>query len=491
VQYFAKALAVFWLSCIGKPYSKEIKQMVQVTLQAANGQYVSCAEENGNQTLIADRSAVGDWEKFTLIERGNGIVALLAVNGCYVTAVGGGGGELHSRVKVIDIWERFKLIDRGDGKIALQCHNGQYVCAEGGGGQKLVANRSAIGPWETFTLKRLEQAESSLPVELLRTDLYSPLSSATFGGSGGQPFEDSIDVIAHGPITKVVVRHADEIDSIRLFYGKSCAAGNKYGGDGGKEQEWEVPEDEQIVRVEGRAGARIDRLQFFTDKGTASPVFGGKGGKPFAFPQGGNGGFLRTISGRGGRKIDQITLQFSAPYFIKDIIFDEKAIAEIAKATTPRRLNSRTYENDSSVPQQQSYTYKYTASEKKTLTFQQSSSLKLGASFTYKKMVKDVSEKSLTLSIEGTWTRTATQAYESGTVQEDSETIPLTVPPRTRVTITTTIRQAEINVPFTYIVAWYDPKTNKILKEERLPGTYKGVQSWDVRTSTKEEPLST
>ncbi len=474
--------------------------MVQVTLQVANGQYV-CAEEGGSQSLVANRSAVGPWETFTLIERGNGVVALRAVNGCYVTAVGGGGGELHSRVKVIDIWESFKLIDRGGGKIALQCHNGHYVCAEGGGGQKLIANRNAIGPWETFTLKRLEQAGSSLPVELLRTDLYSPLSSATFGGSGGRPFEDSVDVIAHGSITKVVVRCADEVDSIRLFYGKSGAAGNKYGGDGGKEQEWEVPEDEQIVRVEGRAGERIDRLQFFTDKGTASPVFGGKGGKPFVFPQEGNGGFLRTISGRSGRKIDQITLQFGAPYFIKDIIFDEKAIAEISKETTPIRLTPRSYENGSSVPQQDTYTFKYTTSEKKTLTFQQSRSLKLGASVTIKQTskfgaveggpIESSTETSLTLSAEGTWTRTATQAYESGTVHEDTVTIPLTVPPKTRVTIMTTIRKAEIEVPFTYIVAWYNPKTGKILKEECLPGTYKGVQSWDVRNSTTEEPLST
>ncbi|MDZ8081269.1 MAG: jacalin-like lectin [Nostoc sp. DcaGUA01] len=464
--------------------------MVQVTLQAANGQYV-CAEGGGSQSLVANRNAVGDWEKFTLIERGNRVIALRAVNGCFVTAVGGGGGELHSRVKVIDIWESFKLIDRGDGKIALQCHNGQYVCAEGGGGQKLVANRNAIDLWETFTLKRLEVPATSGPVETLRTDLYYPLPGATFGGSGGQPFEDSIDVVARGPITKVVVRCADEIDSIRLFYGED-GAGNKYGGDGGKEQTWEVPKDEQIVRVEGRAGERIDQLRFFTDKGTSSPVFGDDdGGRRFVYPEGGNVGFLRTISGRAGRKIDQITLQFSAPYFIKDIIFDEQAIAAIAKETTPIRINTRTYENKSSAEQQDIYTFRYTASEKKTMTFQQSRSLKLGATVSVKKTTPPGGvESSLTLNAEGTWTRVATQAYESGKTEEDTVSIPLKIPPKTRVTIISTIRKAEITVPFTYIVAWYDEKTKAILKEERLPGTYKGVQSWDIRHSTNEEPLS-
>lgn len=52
--------------------------------------------------MVANRSAVSDWEKFTLIARGNGMVALMAVNGCHVTAINGGGGELHS-VKIIDI----------------------------------------------------------------------------------------------------------------------------------------------------------------------------------------------------------------------------------------------------------------------------------------------------------------------------------------------------------------------------------------------------
>lgn len=466
--------------------------MVQVTLQAANGQYV-CAEGGGSQSLAANKNAVGTWETFTLIERANGVIALRAINDCYVTAVGGGGGELHSRVKVIDIWEGFRLIEQGSGKVALQCHNGQYVCAEGGGGQNLIANRKAIGAWETFTLKRLEVPATLLPVDALRTDLYYPMSSETFGGNGGQPFEDSIDVVAQGSISKIVMRHADEIDSIRLYYGDNYVAGNKYGRDGGKELTWEVPKNEQIVRVEGRVQERVDQLKFITDKGSESPVFGGKGGKPFVYSAEASNGFLRTISGHAGRKIDQITLQFSAPYFIKDITFDRKIIDEIAKSTTPIRINTRTFENDTSLEQQDTYSFKYNVSEKKTLTFQQSKSLRLGASVTIKHSqgVKDVksTEASLTLTAEGIWTRISTQAYESGEVQEDSVAIPIKVPPRKKVIAISTIRRAEIAVSFTYVLAWYDKKTGVILKEERLPGTYKGVQSWDIRHQFKEESL--
>jgi hypothetical protein len=125
------------------------------------------------------------------------------------------------------------------------------------------------------------------------------------------------------------------------------------------------------------------------------------------------------------------------------------------------------------------------------MTFQQSRSLKLGASVSVKQTTPPGGvESSLTLNAEGTWTRVATQAYESGKTEEDTVSIPLKIPPKTRVTITSTIRKAEITVPFTYIVAWYDEKTKEILKEERLPGTYKGVQSWDIRHSTNEESLT-
>ncbi|HPL21951.1 MAG TPA: hypothetical protein PLY74_13315, partial [Methanothrix soehngenii] len=64
----------------------------------------------------------------------------------------GGGGAVVANRNAIGAWETFKLIDRGNGNVALQAANGQYVCAEGGGGGAVVANRNAIGAWETFKL---------------------------------------------------------------------------------------------------------------------------------------------------------------------------------------------------------------------------------------------------------------------------------------------------------------------------------------------------
>ena len=44
---------------------------------AANGMYV-CADNYGNSPLIANRSAVGQWEQYTVVDAGNGNVGLLA-----------------------------------------------------------------------------------------------------------------------------------------------------------------------------------------------------------------------------------------------------------------------------------------------------------------------------------------------------------------------------------------------------------------------------
>lgn len=457
--------------------------MVQVTLQAANGQYV-CAEGGGSQSLAANKGAVGEWEKFTLIERGNGVIALQAVNRCYVTAVGGGGGELHSRVKIIDIWESFKLIDRGNGKVALQCHNGQYICAEGGGGQKLVANRNAIGPWETFTLNRLEVASDAE-----RKDLYYSLSSKSFGGSGGTPFEDPLDVVSRGSITKVVIRCADEIDSIRLIYGQD-GYGSKYGGDGGREMTWDVPPDHQIVRVEGRAAKRLDQLQFFTDKGASSPVFGGNGGSPFVYPELPNSGFLRTISGRAGRKIDKITLQFGAPYYIKEIIYDEQALDDIRQNTKPKQIFTATLPNSTSLQQQMTYAYKDSKSNRRTLTFQQSLGLKLGASLSVKSPLGEVAgEASATFTAEVSVSATFTQQYENTKTEEVSWSVPVQVPPKKKIVATSVIREAKVSIPFTYVVAWYERTKSNIKKEVRLPGVYEGVHLWDLQHNYVESDL--
>lgn len=55
-------------------------------LARADGMYVT-AENRGAQPLIANRAAIGAWEKFRVVSNAGGTVSLLAaINNHYVTA---------------------------------------------------------------------------------------------------------------------------------------------------------------------------------------------------------------------------------------------------------------------------------------------------------------------------------------------------------------------------------------------------------------------
>jgi hypothetical protein len=82
-----------------------------ISLRArVNGRYV-CAESGGTQPLIANRDAVGQWEKFLMIRNADGSVSLKAnVNGKYVAAENVGNSSLVANRTAIGFWERFDLI---------------------------------------------------------------------------------------------------------------------------------------------------------------------------------------------------------------------------------------------------------------------------------------------------------------------------------------------------------------------------------------------
>ena len=149
--YATNSAGTGWASSTATFTTLQNSDARNVALRAVNGQYL-CAEGSGGGAVVANRNAIGGWETFKLIDRGNGYYALQAANGQYLCAEGGGGDGVVANRNVIGGWETFKLIDRGNGNVALQAANGQYLCAEGGGGDGVVANRNAIGGWETFKL---------------------------------------------------------------------------------------------------------------------------------------------------------------------------------------------------------------------------------------------------------------------------------------------------------------------------------------------------
>ncbi|MEU1686137.1 GH25 family lysozyme [Micromonospora sp. NPDC005707] len=117
----------------------------------ANNRYV-VAENAGAKPLIANRTSVGLWEQFDLVDAGGGFVAIRArANGRYVTAESAGSQPLIANRTSVGAWEKFTVVDNSDGTISLRANaNGRYVTAESAGTLPLIANRTSVGPWEKF-----------------------------------------------------------------------------------------------------------------------------------------------------------------------------------------------------------------------------------------------------------------------------------------------------------------------------------------------------
>ena len=125
-----------------------------VSLRAhANNRYV-CADNTGTSPLIANRTSIGPWETFDLLDAGGGNVALRShANNLIVTAENAGASSLIANRTAVGGWETFQLIHNGDGSVSFKAlANNDYVTAENAGAAALIANRTAIGPWEEFDL---------------------------------------------------------------------------------------------------------------------------------------------------------------------------------------------------------------------------------------------------------------------------------------------------------------------------------------------------
>ncbi|MFD4525803.1 xylosidase [Streptomyces sp. NPDC058470] len=125
-----------------------------ISLKAlANNLYV-CADNTGTSPLIANRTSAGAWEQFTLVDAGNGNVALLAhANNQYVCADNTGTSPLIANRTGVGTWESFQLIRNAGGTVSLKAlANSLYVSADNTGTSPLIANRTAIGTWEQFTM---------------------------------------------------------------------------------------------------------------------------------------------------------------------------------------------------------------------------------------------------------------------------------------------------------------------------------------------------
>ena len=133
------------------------------TLKTINGHYLTAVGGGGRTTDVihTDATVPRAWEKFTLVDSGDGSpihYGIQTSNGHYLTAVGGGGRTtdvIHSDATSLLGWEKFTLVGQSNGKYAIQTSNGHYLTAVGGGGRTtdtIHSDATAVRAWEEFTV---------------------------------------------------------------------------------------------------------------------------------------------------------------------------------------------------------------------------------------------------------------------------------------------------------------------------------------------------
>lgn len=118
-----------------------------VSFRTSDGLHYLCAEPDGR--VVADRTAVGAWEEWTLEPQSGGQVALKSAHGRYLCAELD-GSVIANRTEP-RAWERWTPMETPHG-VSFRSDHGGYLVAEGGGGGAVRANRfyTGPGPWETF-----------------------------------------------------------------------------------------------------------------------------------------------------------------------------------------------------------------------------------------------------------------------------------------------------------------------------------------------------
>src|SRR6202011_5885234 len=94
-----------------------------ISLRAHANNMIVTADNTGSSPLIANRTAVGTWEEFDLINNPDGSVSFRAhANNMIVTADNAGANPLIANRTAIGTWEEFNLINNPDGSISLRAH---------------------------------------------------------------------------------------------------------------------------------------------------------------------------------------------------------------------------------------------------------------------------------------------------------------------------------------------------------------------------------
>ncbi|MEH6419425.1 DUF7910 domain-containing protein [Pseudomonas sp. CGJS7] len=118
-----------------------------------NNRYVA-AESGGGAPLIANREAIGPWERFDMVDAGGGDVALLShANAKFVTVDAARGNALIASRDTVGTRERFFIETLPGGSVALRARaNDRYVTATNEAKGSLIPTAVQVGGWEVFEL---------------------------------------------------------------------------------------------------------------------------------------------------------------------------------------------------------------------------------------------------------------------------------------------------------------------------------------------------
>jgi hypothetical protein len=112
----------------------------------------SCVTDAGASTGSLNR----------LLHNGLSNISFGTATGHYLVAESSGGSHVAADRTAIGNWERFDIADlngsdlRHGDLINLRVSNGMYIVAEGSGGGVVNANRTCVGSWETFRILNLD-----------------------------------------------------------------------------------------------------------------------------------------------------------------------------------------------------------------------------------------------------------------------------------------------------------------------------------------------
>lgn len=126
-----------------------------ISLKAANGLYASArTAADGTAPLEAVAATVDTWEKFAVVDAGNGLIALVAqANGKYVSAwQSAANAPLTAVATTAAVWESFRWVPTGTGTAGLvSLANGAFVSAwQSETDTPLEARSGRLQDWETF-----------------------------------------------------------------------------------------------------------------------------------------------------------------------------------------------------------------------------------------------------------------------------------------------------------------------------------------------------